>query len=136
MKAKEFVKKLGVEVMHSLHCLNAIRKSLSPEYYALHDDMALPPDMWSVRIGELATGLEVKGLCLTWQPSDHCIEQLRQNLQCATNLTPVQLRAYGHPGHINMVGTPQVRTCRDWDAFRAWYTEIGQQWGSVHGGGT
>ncbi|KAL2064106.1 hypothetical protein VTL71DRAFT_4600 [Oculimacula yallundae] len=106
-----------VEVMHSLHCLNAIRKALHKDYYAKHDPHHLPEDLQRIHV-------------------DHCFEQLRQNIQCATDLTPVPLRPYGEEPHINLIGTPQAHTCRNWDVFRKWYTDRGLEHGKVNGGGT
>ncbi len=69
-------------------------------------------------------------------PSDHCIEQLRQNIQCAGDLTPVPLRPYGDPGKANQIGTPQVHTCRNWITFRKWYSKWGEEHRAVAGGRT
>lgn len=38
--------------MHSLHCVNAIRKALSYEYYMTHDEHLLPEAMHQVHVGE------------------------------------------------------------------------------------
>lgn len=97
-----------VEVMHSLHCLNTLRKALSPEYYGGGQHFAHT---------RLSLHLE------------HCFEQVRQSIQCAGDLTPVVLRPLGEDSQITVVGTPMAHTCRSWDALRTWYT----QRGSVHG---
>ncbi|KAF4637376.1 hypothetical protein G7Y89_g727 [Cudoniella acicularis] len=125
-----------VEVMHSLHCLNAIRKALDPEYYAIHDQHPLLADLQAVHVGEPSSALISLVATTDVRLPEHCIEQLRQNIQCATDLTPVPLRPYGPPGHINLVGTPQTHTCRDWKAFRQWYSQKGEEWGSMNSGGT
>ncbi|KAH7348703.1 hypothetical protein BKA65DRAFT_584537 [Rhexocercosporidium sp. MPI-PUGE-AT-0058] len=106
-----------VEVMHSLHCLNAIRKAVDKEYYAEHDEHHLPEGLRRIHI-------------------EHCFEQLRQNIQCASDLTPVPLRPFGDELHANLIGTPQVHTCRNWEVFRKWYTDRGLEHGRVNGGGT
>ena len=98
--------------MHSLHCLNAIRKALDPEYYKVHDMHQLPEELQNMHVV-------------------HCIEQLRQTLQCAGDLTPVPLRPYGHGAHIDLIGTPMAHTCRDWNAFRQWYTDKGTELGTL-----
>jgi len=104
-----------VEVMHSLHCLNAIRKALYPEYYATHDMRVLPEELRQLH-------------------TEHCFEQVRQNLQCAGDLTPLLLKSYGETGHRFFIGTPGEHTCRDWDQFRNWYTERGEKKGYLSGG--
>ncbi|KAH7413046.1 hypothetical protein BKA64DRAFT_703154 [Cadophora sp. MPI-SDFR-AT-0126] len=105
-----------LEVMHSLHCLNAIRKALDPQYYSEHDENPLPENLQRIHV-------------------EHCIEQLRQNIQCAGDLTPVPLRPFGEEPHKNLIGTPQVHTCRDWGNFRNWYTHRGLEHGTVNRGG-
>ncbi|KUJ19169.1 uncharacterized protein LY89DRAFT_564048, partial [Mollisia scopiformis] len=90
--------------MHSLHCLNSIRKAMNHEYYIEHDKHKLAPGLQQIHV-------------------DHCLEQLRQSIQCAGDLSPVPLRPYGEAPHVNLVGTTQVYTCRNWNAFRQFYTE-------------
>jgi hypothetical protein len=68
--------------------------------------------------------------------SEHCLEQLRQNIQCAGDLTPVPLKPYGEEPNVNLIGTPQVHTCRNWETFRKWYTQRGEAYGRIDGGGT
>ncbi|CAG8975630.1 hypothetical protein HYALB_00008389 [Hymenoscyphus albidus] len=101
------------EVMHSLHCLNAIRKSLyyGPNY-THHNPDELPKNYHKTHI-------------------DHCIEQIRQNIQCALDLTPIPIFVAGREGHRIYVGEPQVHTCRDWDSFREWYTVRGEKFGNI-----
>ncbi|EPE33090.1 hypothetical protein GLAREA_06102 [Glarea lozoyensis ATCC 20868] len=101
-----------VEVMHSLHCLNAIRKALNPEYYERHSSHKFPEGLQKMHV-------------------IHCIEQLRQTIQCAGDLTPVPLRPYGDADNVQLIGTPMAHTCRDWDVFRRWYSERGAEWGNI-----
>ncbi|KAJ6168197.1 hypothetical protein N7497_001040 [Penicillium chrysogenum] len=61
----------GPDVLHSLHCLNAIRKHLDMDYYA--DSMDLPPEYRRIHI-------------------DHCVDHLRQALLCHGDLTPVTMK--------------------------------------------
>ncbi|KAE9367867.1 hypothetical protein N431DRAFT_471261 [Stipitochalara longipes BDJ] len=103
-----------VEVMHSLHCLNAIRKSLNPEYYSVHDKHIMPAQLKTIH-------------------DEHCFEQIRQTIQCAGDLTPVPLRPYGDEHLKTYIGEPEVHTCRNWDSFRSWYTERGEKHGKVSG---
>ncbi|KAG9230284.1 hypothetical protein BJ875DRAFT_161456 [Amylocarpus encephaloides] len=98
--------------MHSLHCLNAVRKGLYPQYYKNHN---------KANASEFEQLLHI----------DHCIEQLRQVIQCGGDLTPVSLRQYGKEGQKSLIGTPQIHTCRDWAAFREWYLDKGTEWGNL-----
>ncbi|KAI9650328.1 hypothetical protein NHQ30_000341 [Ciborinia camelliae] len=100
-----------LEVMHSLHRLadflipwqepmlilyqNAIPKALSPKYYADHDMHGNLPEQL-VHI-------------------DHCINQIRQSIQYAGDLTPVPLRPYGEDPSMTLIGTPQIHTRRNWE---------------------
>lgn len=97
-----------VEVMHSLHCLNTLRKALAPDYYAEHNYFRL--QLQPIHI-------------------EHCIEQLRQSIQCAGDLTPVPIRPLGEGRELKLVGTPMTHTCRDWSSFRNWYTLRGESHG-------
>ena len=96
---------------------NAIRKDIHRDYYKEHDTHLLPDAIRTVHV-------------------EHCMEQLRQNIQCAGDLTPVLLRPFGVAPHINLIGTPQVHTCRSWDTIRQWWTERGNATGSITGGST
>ena len=62
---------------------------------------------------------------------EHCLEQLRQTIQCAGDLTPVPIRPYGEGKESSYIGTSQVHTCRNWDTFRKWYTKRGDEYGTV-----
>ncbi len=42
--------------------------------------------------------------------SEHCLDQLRQSIQCSGDLTPVPLRPYGKSPNINLIGPPQTHT--------------------------
>lgn len=61
----------GPDVLHSLHCLNSIRKHLDMEYYA--GSITLPPEYRRIHI-------------------DHCVDHLRQALLCHGDLTPVTIK--------------------------------------------
>ena len=60
----------GPDMLHSLHCLNALRKHLDIEYYA--ESMTLPPEYRRMHV-------------------DHCVDHLRQALLCHGVLTPVTM---------------------------------------------
>lgn len=125
---------LRPEVMHSLHCVNAIRKAMHHEYYLTHDTHKLPAALQQIHVGKLKmfhTSVYKAYIC-----PEHCLDQIRQNIQCAGDLTPVQLRPYGVEPNVNLVGTPQIHTCRNWAKFREFYTRRGHEYGHVSSGGT
>ncbi|KXT09250.1 hypothetical protein AC579_6778 [Pseudocercospora musae] len=84
---------------HNLHCLNYLRKSLSPEHYGIEDTPAAPFVM-SHRMH-----------------LDHCIEQIRQSLMCSLDLTPIP-RPWIPAGEIYHADLDRWHTCRSWDAVR------------------
>ncbi|KAJ5589370.1 hypothetical protein N7537_012048 [Penicillium hordei] len=67
----------GLDSVHQLHCINQVRKAFSPEYYPTLD---LSPHGTKIHI-------------------DHCLDYLRQSIQCSADMTPVIL--YYEPA-INM----------------------------------
>jgi len=104
-------------MLHSLHCLNAVRKHLDLDYY--EPSMVLPMEYRRMHI-------------------DHCIDQLRQAVMCHGDLTPVTLKpvwAGGESGkhkRLQFLGqTERMHTCRRWEDIREWVTERGEKGGAV-----
>lgn len=97
----------GIDMLHSLHCVDSLRKALTPAYYAA-DEMFLLP-------GETR-----------WLHLAHCIDQLRQAVLCHGDTTPVTLKpivtelADGRK-LLTMLGeTERKHTCRDSEAVIGW----------------
>ncbi|KAK5744232.1 hypothetical protein LTR17_002262 [Elasticomyces elasticus] len=99
----------GPDMLHSLHCLNGIRKHLDMDYYRA----SMP---------ELSEEYQRMHL-------NHCLEQLRQAVLCHGDMTPVTLRPI-----VNQNGqtwallgeTEKVHTCRDGEALaKAWIGRAG-----------
>ncbi|RDW71567.1 hypothetical protein BP6252_08130 [Coleophoma cylindrospora] len=86
----------GLEVFHSLHCLNRLRQALYPDYYTVFDDPIDPSR--EAHIG-------------------HCINHLRQALQCHADLTPMNWKLVGNK---LILDTNAMHTCRDFDAIHDW----------------
>ncbi|KAI1261341.1 hypothetical protein F5Y18DRAFT_431172 [Xylariaceae sp. FL1019] len=96
---------VGLSVLHSLHCLDALRKAQDVEYYRAKGD----PEEW-------------------WQRFhiDHCINHLRQAIQCHSDLTPFPLTPAVHNASRRGWITPNFdveHTCRDFSAIRKWARE-------------
>jgi hypothetical protein len=86
----------GVDMFHSLHCLNALRKAVD---------------------GRSDEQFDFLGKDFMRMHMDHCIEQLRQAILCHGDLTPVTLTPVFNPEKkiLNLVGqTEYPHTCRDW----------------------
>lgn len=106
----------GPDFLHSLHCLNAIRKHLDMDYYA--NSMTLPPEYRRMHI-------------------DHCVDHLRQALLCHGDLTPVTMKPvvansslpYGVTFYLGQ--TEREHTCRSAEALRDWVTARGQRTGRI-----
>lgn len=85
--------RISLEVFHSLHCVNFMRK-----------------------IGRLDGGVPEKDR----DHFDHCIETLRQTIQCSGDLTPLPARLYKRDGGIGVRGyidSAQTHTCRNFEAL-------------------
>ncbi|OKL57319.1 hypothetical protein UA08_07475 [Talaromyces atroroseus] len=86
----------GLDILHTLHCLNTLRMHLDPEYYSEH---------------------------MSHRPSQnhnyHCIDQIRQYLMCYGDLTPVSTRWHDGKGRI-YVQSDMNHTCRNFDGVLEW----------------
>ncbi|KAJ5209443.1 hypothetical protein N7449_003822 [Penicillium cf. viridicatum] len=106
----------GPDVLHSLHCLNAIRKHLDMAYYV--GSMTLPPEYRRIYI-------------------DHCIDHLRQALLCHSDLTPITIKPFtantSLPYSVTFYlgQTEREYTCRSPEAIRNWVTTRGQRIGRI-----
>ncbi|GAB1740975.1 hypothetical protein NU219Hw_g6229t1 [Hortaea werneckii] len=108
----------GIDMLHSLHCVDSLRKALTPAYYAA-DEMFLLP-------GE-TTGLHLA----------HCVEQLRQAVLCHGDTTPVTLKpVVTELGDgrklLTMLGeTERKHTCRDAEEMIGWVNQRAAERGFV-----
>jgi hypothetical protein len=105
----------GPDMLHSLHCLDGLRKSLHMERYEA--------DMWM-------------NSSLRALHNDHCIEQLRQAIICHGDMTPVTIRPVldgnGKEVWVWLGETEREHTCRDGMALRnAWWGR-GERTGRLH----
>ncbi len=87
----------GLDVLHTLHCLNHIRMSLYPAYY--------PQDPQH--------GLMHKA---------HCVDHLRQLAMCHSDLTPVPTQWFDGLSR-NYINSSREHTCRDFRQVREWASE-------------
>ncbi|KAI0112531.1 hypothetical protein GGR51DRAFT_507383 [Nemania sp. FL0031] len=87
----------GLEVFHSLHCLNRLRQALYPEVYS---HIFTDPD-----------GPHME------DHVGHCINHLRQSIQCHSDLTPMQ---WVQAGNKIILSTKTRHTCRNFEKIHAW----------------
>ena len=102
----------GPDFMHSLHCLNVLRKRIDPEHYS-HE--------WA------ADYSASEALHL-----DHCMEQLRQQILCHGDITPVTIKPImGRHGEtfVLLGETERMHTCRDGLALRDRWMARGEESG-------
>lgn len=84
-------------MLHTLHCLDHLRKTLYPEGY--------PQDPENAQTH-----------------SAHCLDHLRQLAMCHSDLTPIPTQYF--PGiSQNYINSSREHTCRDFWAVRDWATE-------------
>ncbi|KAI1119427.1 hypothetical protein F5Y14DRAFT_437952 [Nemania sp. NC0429] len=102
-------------VRHSLHCLNYLRKVAYDKWYPTIRTENKPD------VPHFFTHV------------DHCVEILRETLQCQGDLTPVPHR--WSPGkQMYIADTSLPHTCRDWDSIMKWQSERVAAWsaGKIH----
>lgn len=99
----------GPDMLHSLHCINGLRKHLDMDYY-------------NVSMPELSKMYQRMHI-------DHCLEQLRQAALCHGDMTPVTLRPIrNESGDLwALLGeTEREHTCRNGEELgRAWIDRAG-----------
>jgi hypothetical protein len=97
---------------------------MDPEYYSSYSDFSnfLDP-VWKRTHVCKPTSKK------TWQDNpltalDHCIEQLRQAVQCHSDMTPVPL--FTIDGKKGLFTHSTTHTCRDFEAVKRWRDERNQ----------
>ncbi|KAI0965306.1 hypothetical protein F4678DRAFT_485386 [Xylaria arbuscula] len=84
----------GLDMFHTLHCLDHLRKSFYPDEYILD---GIHGDMHQL----------------------HCIDHLRQMIQCNADMTVIPTRWYGSINQ-NYIDSDRTHTCRDFSKVREW----------------
>ncbi|KAK5132344.1 hypothetical protein LTR08_009179 [Meristemomyces frigidus] len=87
----------GLDVLHTLHCLNHLRKTLYPKTYPQDPQNAV-------------------------MHSAHCVDHLRQLAMCNADLTPIPTQWFDGIGQ-NYINSSREHTCRDFWQVRDWATE-------------
>ncbi|KAF2788874.1 hypothetical protein K505DRAFT_393733 [Melanomma pulvis-pyrius CBS 109.77] len=94
-----------LDVFHQLHCLNRLRKALSPDYYNLTfvDDQSEEAETERMHIR-------------------HCIEHIRQGIVCNADISTVYW-AWSPARNATLADARITHTCRDFDAIKNWALE-------------
>ncbi|KAJ7158987.1 hypothetical protein C8R43DRAFT_994656 [Mycena crocata] len=82
----------SLDLFHTLHCLDHIRKSLYPDHYHQHK-----------LHGDIHNG--------------HCIDHIRQQVMCQGDLTPLPSQRFENVGK-NYLDSDRTHTCRDFSQIR------------------
>ncbi|EHA54043.1 hypothetical protein MCOR27_006993 [Pyricularia oryzae] len=105
----------AVEVFHQLHCLNLIRQAIYKDYYKdLKGD-----------VGEAESPEDLTGHV------DHCIETLRMNLMCQSDIGMFTFRLYPEYGYADDDYWPDfstLHTCRNFEDIRQWAIDNTASW--------
>ncbi|EUC26780.1 hypothetical protein COCCADRAFT_113398 [Bipolaris zeicola 26-R-13] len=101
--------RLETSGLHALHCLNYVRKSLSPEYYESYRDKPEQSSKSLSHSGHLK----------------HCLSQIHQNIMCHLDMTPTPRTwrpapAGDHGQGLRHADTDQWHVCRNFEALRDW----------------
>ncbi|KAF3768640.1 hypothetical protein M406DRAFT_327065 [Cryphonectria parasitica EP155] len=88
----------GLDVFHSLHCINALRLALHPEYHGSHQHHRnhLPH-------------------------TEHCLDVLRQSIQCYGSTTLIPTKFF-EGRQRNYIDSDQVHVCRNFNYLRDFVT--------------
>ncbi|KAF2122432.1 hypothetical protein BDV96DRAFT_639021 [Lophiotrema nucula] len=97
---------VGIDVFHQLHCLNVLRRAFYPHRYP-------NLSMWHPN-GTL--------YFVNWIHIDHCIESLRQSLQCSSDISPMTFK-WLPERHYMLLSMQTHHHCRDFHALRDWAKE-------------
>ncbi|MCJ1442095.1 MAG: hypothetical protein MMC23_002587 [Stictis urceolatum] len=97
--------RIGLEVFHQLHCLNLLRKVSYQEYYRpMGGDFADPPEKFRGHV-------------------DHCIEMLRMNLMCESDIGVITFHEVPGMDDGPWPDFSTWHTCRNFEAVRDWAVE-------------
>ncbi|KAJ4147635.1 hypothetical protein LMH87_002147 [Akanthomyces muscarius] len=88
----------GTHVFHQLHCLNKLRMSTHPEYYTQHDFE--PLENWRMHL-------------------DHCIDIIRQSLQCSADMTKIDV-VWNEAKHRIVPDLNGEHVCRNFRQLQSW----------------
>ncbi|KIX93903.1 uncharacterized protein Z520_10240 [Fonsecaea multimorphosa CBS 102226] len=92
----------ALDVFHTLHCVNEVRKELDNWYYDFSTHRE-PPNVRRMHI-------------------DHCLDYLRQSIMCSADMTPATL-FWSDANQRVYNSFTNLHTCRNLDLLHAWSKE-------------
>ena len=100
---------IGLDVLHSLHCLNEVRKALDEEHCSPRSSSpASGSGIWAQRSQQR-------------MHIDHCLNHIRQSLQCRPDLAPAAMKKHvTTDGEEFYLGNAEEHSCYDWSKIRSW----------------
>ncbi|ERS97142.1 hypothetical protein HMPREF1624_06472 [Sporothrix schenckii ATCC 58251] len=105
----------ALEVFHQLHCLNLVRQAVYKDYYKHHGGDVGGADSKEDLMGHV----------------DHCIETLRTNLMCQSDIGIFTFKLFPEYGFADDDYWPDfntLHTCRNFEAVRSWAVEHTVAW--------
>ena len=110
----------GLEVFHSLHCLDMVRQYTYKDEYDYSDNPTFQDDDEFLRLVSFFI-LPRRYLSLTYSKHvDHCIDALRIRLMCYADVTPF-LHEVSEGAELG--ATPDFNTqhrCKNYDSIQQW----------------
>lgn len=127
----------GLDVLHSLHCLDSLRKRIDradfPDHGLSSGNIAIDESQGGVKADSvIADGFERMHV-------EHCLNQLRESIMCHSDTTPVTLKPVSVKTTVGsdvavtvLLGeTERMHSCRDFGRVRDWIKDMVEQRGSV-----
>lgn len=106
---------IALDVFHSLHCLNMVRKELDKDYYGVHSHGHVSRSDYKSHQSPSSVGAAQR------DHIDHCLNHIRQALQCQPDLSPAAMSVFTDTdGSQFFLGNAKRHSCYNWDSIMAW----------------
>jgi hypothetical protein len=106
---------IALDVFHSLHCLNMVRMELDKDYYGQHDHGHVDRDTPHKH------GRQSSFDAAQRDHIDHCMNHIRQNLQCRPDLSAAAMHVFDdQDGSKFFLGNSGTHSCYDWNSILKW----------------
>jgi hypothetical protein len=126
---------VGMDMFHTLHCVVSwqLRKIIltANRLNWIRINFGAITTLSTTRLNRLQISyfIEVRycSIAIHYFPilisPDHCLEQVRQYIMCAGDLTPIPTRYYPALGRNYVDSDYPPHTCRSWDRLRGWVSD-------------
>jgi hypothetical protein len=99
-----------LDVLHNLHCLNAVRKGISRSLYP----SSVPEPEKKIKQNDA----DIHGTEWDHVHLEHCMDRIRQALMCQADMTLSVMHRWGE--HRAQLYKTEERLCRKWEPVREW----------------